>query len=162
MSASSQDEFLRLSSSQMRLRTRDCSITQRAFLNINRSGYSAVWLLHGWCHASETAAVSAQVLYTPYSNAPGLRCGFIRNCVYVGRMCVSRGSVAVTCHLHIWQNGRDLAAVTWGWNGYRNKCQHRKFTLEKERKKISRHSCRASNPTPFDHESVAVPLSPQL
>ena len=99
-----------------------------------------------------------QVLYTPYNNAPGLRCGFIRNCVYVGCMCVSR-SVAVTCHLHIWQNGRDLAAVTRGWKGYPNKCQHRKFTLEKEKKKISRGSCRASNPTPFDHESVALPLS---
>ena len=31
--------------------------------------------------------------------------------------------LAVTCHLHFWQNDRDLlraAAVTWEWNGYRN------------------------------------------
>ena len=31
--------------------------------------------------------------------------------------------LAVTCHLHFWQNGRDIlraTAVTRGWNGYRN------------------------------------------
>ena len=42
---------------------------------------------------------------------------------------------AVTCHLHFWQNDRDLlraAAVTRGWNGYRKKSQHRKLTLEKK------------------------------
>ena len=34
--------------------------------------------------------------------------------------------LAVTCHLHFWQNDRDLlraTAVTRGWNGYRNKSQ---------------------------------------
>ena len=43
-------------------------------------------------------------------------------------MCIS-----VTCHLHFWQNDRDrlrATAVTRGWNGYRNKSQHRKLTLE--------------------------------
>ena len=38
--------------------------------------------------------------------------------------------LAVTCHLHFWQNDRDLlraTVVTRGWNGYRNKSQHRKF-----------------------------------
>ena len=32
--------------------------------------------------------------------------------------------LAVTCHLHFWQNDRDLLhsiAVTRGWNGHRNK-----------------------------------------
>ena len=32
--------------------------------------------------------------------------------------------LAVTRHLHFWQNELDLlcaVAVTWGWNGYRNK-----------------------------------------
>ena len=44
-------------------------------------------------------------------------------------------SLAVTCHLHFWQNDRDFlraTAVTRGWNGYRNKSQHRKSTLEKK------------------------------
>ena len=56
--------------------------------------------------------------------------------------------LAVTCHLRFWQNDRGLlraTAVTRGWNGYRNKSQHRKLTLEK---KIL--------PRPFDHESGAL------
>ena len=39
--------------------------------------------------------------------------------------------LAVTCHLHFWQNNRDLlcdTAVTWGWKRY-NKSQHRKLWL---------------------------------
>ena len=43
--------------------------------------------------------------------------------------------LAVTCHLHFWQNDQDLlraTVVTQGWNGYRNKSQHRKSTLEKK------------------------------
>ena len=34
--------------------------------------------------------------------------------------------LAVTCHLHFWQNDRDFlraTVVTRGWNGYRNKSQ---------------------------------------
>ena len=41
----------------------------------------------------------------------------------------------VTCHLHFWRNDRGLlraTAVNRGWNGYRNKSQHRKLTLEKK------------------------------
>ena len=37
--------------------------------------------------------------------------------------------LAVTCHLHFWHNDRDFlraTVVTRGWNGYRNKSQHRK------------------------------------
>ena len=43
--------------------------------------------------------------------------------------------LAVTCHLHFWQNDRDFlraTVVTRGWNGYRNKSQRRKSTLEKK------------------------------
>ena len=43
--------------------------------------------------------------------------------------------LAVTCHLHFCQNDRDFlraTVVTRGWNGYRNKSQHRKSTLEKK------------------------------
>ena len=41
--------------------------------------------------------------------------------------------LAVTCHLHFWQNDRDFlraTVVTRGWNGYRNKSQHRKSIFE--------------------------------
>ena len=40
-----------------------------------------------------------------------------------------------SCNLHFWQNDRDFlraTVVTRGWNGYRNKSQHRKSTLEKK------------------------------
>ena len=40
---------LRLRCSNMQLWMSHCSFTQRV-LNVHRSGYSAVWLLHGWCH----------------------------------------------------------------------------------------------------------------
>ena len=43
--------------------------------------------------------------------------------------------LASTCLLHLWQNDWDLlraTAVTWGWNGYQNKSQHSKLTLEKK------------------------------
>ena len=71
----------------------------------------------------ETDAVSGQVLCTPYNHAPGYSVT-----LYLGWICV-------TCHLHFWQNDRDLlraAAVTRVWDGYRNNSQHRKLTLEKK------------------------------
>ena len=65
--------------------------------------------------------------------------------------------LAVTCHLHFWQNDRDLlraTAVTRGWNGYRNKSQHTES--RPWRRKFSRRSSRDSNPRPFNHESGAL------
>ena len=41
--------------------------------------------------------------------------------------------LTVTCHLRFWRNDRGLlraTAVTRGWNGYRNKSQLRKSTLD--------------------------------
>ena len=115
------------------------------FFNIHRSG---VLTAPAWLVPHETAAVSAQVLCAPYNHAP---CHFIQSHIRKVYACL-----AVTCHLHFWQNDRDLlhaAAVTRGWNGYRNKSQHRKLTLDQ---KISRCSCRDSNPRPFNHESGAL------
>ena len=93
-----------------------------AFLNIHRSGVQC-W--HGWCH--KKLLPYRHVLCTPYNHTP---CHFkqshIRNV---------HGYLAVTCHLHFRQNDRGLlraTAVTRGWNGYRNKRQHRKSTLEKK------------------------------
>ena len=73
----------------------------------------------------ETAAVSAQLLCTPYNHAP---CHFMPSHIHKVYACL-----AVTCHLHFWQNDRDLlraTAVTRGWNGYRNKSQHIKLSPE--------------------------------
>ena len=80
-----------------------------------------------WLVPHETAAISAQVLCTPYNHAP---CHFMQSHIRKVYACL-----AVTCHLHFWQIVRDLlraTAVTREWNGYRNKSQHRKSTLEKK------------------------------
>ena len=82
------------------------------FLNIHRSG---VLTALAWLVPHETAAVSAQVLCTPYNHA---LCHFMQSHIRKVYACL-----AVTCHLHFWQNDRDLlraTAVTRGWNGYRN------------------------------------------
>ena len=95
-----------------------------AFLNIHRGG---VLTALTWLVPRETAAVSAQVLCTTYNHTP---CHFMQS--HIRKLYVY---LAVTCHLHVWQNDRDLlraTAVTRGWNGYQNKSQHKRLTLEKK------------------------------
>ena len=79
----------------------------------------------GWCHMK--LLPSRRVLCTPYNHAP---CHFMQSHIRKVYACL-----AVTCHLHFWQNDRDLLCanvVTRGWNGYRNRSHHRKLTLEKK------------------------------
>ena len=81
-------------------------------LNIHRSGVLTVLV---WLVPHETAAISAQVLCTPYNHAP---CHFMQSHILKVYACL-----AVTCHLYFQQNDRDLlraTAVTRGWNGYQN------------------------------------------
>jgi len=116
-------------------------------LNIHQSG---VLITLAWLVPHKTAAVTEQVLCTPYNHAP---CHFMQSYMRKVYACL-----AVTCHLHFWQNDLDLlraTAVTRGWNGYRNKSQHRKLTLEK---KILPPLQR-----PLNHESgvLTTELSPQ-
>ena len=62
--------------------------------------------------------------------------------------------LAVTCHLLFWQDEWGLlhaSVVTWGWNGYRNKNQHRKLTLEKKIPPLLDYNLR-----PLNHESGAL------
>ena len=64
--------------------------------------------------------------------------------------------VAVTCHLHFWQNDQDLlraTAVTRGWNDAKIGVSTESWPW---RRKFSRRSCRDSNPRPFSHESGAL------
>ena len=80
---------------------------------------------HGWCHMK--LLLSRRVLCTPYNHAP---CHFMQSHIRKVYACL-----AVTCHLRFWRNDRGLlrvTAVTRGWNGYRNKSQHRKLTQEKK------------------------------
>ena len=82
-------------------------------MNIHRSG---VLTALAWLVPHKTAAVSAQVLCTPYNHAP---CHFVQNHIRKVYACL-----AVTCHLYFWQNDRDrlrATVVTWRWNVYRNK-----------------------------------------
>ena len=68
-----------------------------------------------WLVPHETATISVQVLCTPYNHAP---CHFMQSHIRKVYACL-----AVTCHLHFWQNDQDLlraTVVTQGWNGYWN------------------------------------------
>ena len=62
-----------------------------------------------WLVPHETAAVSAQVLCTPYNHAP---CHFMQSHIRKVHACL-----AVTCHLHFWQNDqarlRTTADIKW-------------------------------------------------
>ena len=98
-----------------------------AFLKIHRSG---VLTALAWMVPQESAARESQsrrVLCTPYNHA---LCHFMQSHIRKVYACL-----AVNCHLRFWQNDRGLlraTAVTRGWNGYRNKSQHRKLTPEKK------------------------------
>ena len=70
------------------------------FLDIHRSGVLTVLT---WLVPHETAAVSAQVLCTPYNHAP---CHFMQSHIRKVYACL-----AVTCHLHFWQNDRGLLVL---------------------------------------------------
>ena len=62
----------------------------------------------------------------------------------------------VTCHLHFWQNDRDLlcaTAVTQGWNGHWVRVSTQSWLW---RRKFSCCSCWDSNLLPFNHESDAL------
>ena len=63
--------------------------------------------------------------------------------------------LSVTCPLRFCQNDLGLlyaTVVTWGWNGYWNKSQHRKLSMEE---KFIHCPCKGSNPRPSDHGSSA-------
>ena len=122
-----------------------------AFSNIHRC--SQLTALFGCYTAGATWNCCRLGACSVYSIQPctTLHCHFIQSHMRTVYVCL-----AVTCRLHFWQNDRDLlraTAVTRRWNGYRNKSQHRKLTLEK--KIFSRCSCRDSNLRPFGHESGA-------
>ena len=69
-------------------------LNQRAFLISTEA-----LLVVKWLTLREAAAVSAQVLYTPFKQAPVYSVTLFK-AILVGCMCV----LAVACHLHFWQN----------------------------------------------------------
>ena len=67
--------------------------------------HSAVQLLHGWCHVK--LLPSWHVLCTPYNHAPCYLPSY-KVYPYIGCMPCNDACLAVTCHLHFWQNDQDL------------------------------------------------------
>ena len=84
----------------------DCSFSPR-LLNIHRSGCSAVWLLHGWCHVKLLSFQRKFCAHhtTMYKFTASLN--FIRS--HIRRM---HACSAATWHLHFWQCDRDLLRTT--------------------------------------------------
>ena len=77
----------------------DCSLTQCIFKYPSKwwCTYSTVWMVHSYVHAMWNCCVSAHVpVYVTLFKA-----------TYVGCKCL-----AVTCHLHFWQNDWDLLHAT--------------------------------------------------
>ena len=89
------------------------------WMTVASFAYSAVWLLHGWCHVK--LLPSRRVLWIPYNHAP---CHVTSSKVtYVG---CKRVYLQPAGHLYFGQRDLDLlraAKVTQGWNGCRNKSQ---------------------------------------
>ena len=102
-----------------------------AFLNIHRSPVLTATALFYCCVAGamrNCCPLGARSVCT-IQPCTTLQCHFIQS--HMGRVYVC---LAVTCHLHFWQNDRNrfrATEVTPWWNGYRNKSQYRKLTLQK-------------------------------
>ena len=83
------------------------------------------FMMMSWCLMSSDVIWHIRDKLWPMPKHGSIKATYVR-CMRV---------LAVTCHLHFWQNDRDFlraTVVTRGWNGYRNKSQHRKSTLEKK------------------------------
>ena len=77
---------------------------------------------HGWSHMK--LLTSQHILCTPYTMSLHAKPH-------------SQGVCKFSCNpppalLAEWLGSLCATAVTWGWNGYRNKSQHRQLTLEKK------------------------------
>ena len=72
-----------------------------------------------WLVPHETAAVLAHSVHT---NTTMHHVTSLHAKPYIHRV---HACLAVTCHLHYWQNDLGPTAVTQAWYGYQNKSQHR-------------------------------------
>ena len=104
----------------------DCRFLQRVFCISTEVTYWQRCLVVTWLVPRETAAVSARSVYTIQPCA--LSCHFIQSPMH--RV---RASLAVTCHLYLGRNARDLSHATAVTQGRTDTgmSQCRKLTLEK-------------------------------
>ena len=94
-----------------------------AFLNIHRSGELTALIC---LVPHKTFAVSVHCVCTIQT----CTCHFMQSHIHKVHACL-----AVTSHMHFWQNDWDLLPATVvirGWNRYQNKSQRRKLTWEKK------------------------------
>ena len=111
-------------------------------------------MLHGWCHV-KCCRFGASSVYT-IQPCTRLQCHFIQS--HIGKVYVC---LAITCHLHFWQNDRDFY-VLLRWNGYQNKSEHRKLTpgVEKSPTAPARTQTRDLLITSLTLKLLSYPLSP--
>ena len=119
----------------------------------------SVLMMMSWCLMSSDVIWLIRDKLWPMPKHSSIKATYIR-CMRV---------LAVTCHLHFWQNDRHFlraTVVTRGWNGYRNKGQHRKSTLEK---KILPPFQQGFEPATFqsrvrcsNHWAIPAPSCPEL
>ena len=93
-----------------------------AFLNIHRSGVLKHW--HGWCHMKLLPSwCKFCVHHTTMHHVTSCKTTYVRcvfSCNLLPALLAERPG-SFTCY-----------CGNTGWNGYRNKSQHRKLTLEKK------------------------------
>ena len=79
-----------------------------AFLNIHQSGVLTPLVVATGLMPREAAAVSALVLCIPFNHAPDYcQCHFISSHIRAVHV-----RLVVTCHMHFWQNDRELLRAT--------------------------------------------------
>ena len=101
---------------------------------------------HGWCHMKLLS--SGRVLCTPYNYAP---CHFMQSHIRKVHACL-----AVTCHLHFWQDDQNslrTTAVARGGTDTKIRVSTESWPW---RRKFSRRSCKDSSPRSFNRESGAL------
>ena len=109
----------------------DCS------LSLCISEYPSKWCtlvsaLFGCYMAGATWNCCCLSMHSLYAIQPcmSLQCRLLQSHIRMVHVCL-----AVTSHLHFWQNDQDLlcaTAETQGWNGHQNKSQYKKLTQEKK------------------------------
>ena len=118
-----------LCSSCTQLWRSDCSFTvTQCVLNVHWSGYSAVYLFNGWCY------VKLLPSWCMFCGHHTTRHQFTVSFYSKPQM---KGACVFSCSLPPallaeWLGSFTCYCRNMGWNGYWNKSQHRKLTLEKK------------------------------
>jgi len=101
--------------------------------------YTAIWLLHGWCHME--LLPSWHTFYVHHTKCTSLQCHHNWSLMRRVHVCL-----AVTCHLHFRHNGQDLLRATAVYNVGGTNTETRVGTERWPwRRNFSCHCCRKLN-----------------